>query len=95
MVAGLEKAPLADDAPAAKRLEKVSLEQLFAEAEALGHVRVFSSMDADPGTSYRAVIQFSMPQGVLLEAGSEFRMPLAAALMQAIERAQNLRKSVK
>lgn len=76
-------------------IHEVLLEQLFSAAEELGHVSVFSDQDGTPGSSYCVTIHFPVPTGCELKARSDFGLSMPDALMQAIERAEKIRRSFK
>ena len=72
------------------RFSRLTLEQLFGYAEQFGRVYIFSSDSAAPPECYSATIEFNSIPGVALKATSEFKLPLSFALMQAIDRAEQV-----
>lgn len=74
----------------AARLEALTIEELFREAEQFGSVRVFGNANKRPPSCYRITIEFRTMRGMNLDAQSEFDMTLRAGLIQVIERAERV-----
>lgn len=73
-----------------ERLRSLSLEELFSHAEQFGRVHIYSSEKTAPPSRYHARIEFDSIPGTSLKASSEFKLPIAQALMQAIDRAEQI-----
>ena len=72
-----------------------TLADLWANAEAHGHVRIHSGENYPRPRSYHCVITFPTIEGTALEARSEFGQTLVVALNQAIEKAEKIRAHFK
>lgn len=73
-----------------------SLESLIATAEAYGVVKMYGIQAEGkyPG-GYWVKVEFDTVTGTSLCAESDYRLPLAVALRQAIDRAEVIRKQFK
>jgi hypothetical protein len=77
-------------------LYKMTLEELWGEAESYGVIQIYSDADVSVRKeSYNARIKFKTMAGISLEASSEFRITLKTALSQAIAKARIIREQFK
>lgn len=79
-----------EDVASAKAADPLSLDDIWAQAEAFGRVRIHSSNDAPLPNRYHCVIEFETIPGCTLEAASKYRLPLKAAIIEAIEAARKI-----
>lgn len=77
---------------AAQAAQAESLEALIARAESYGTVSIYGvKADGDRPAGYLVLIAFHTIKDVKLEANSEYRVPLADGLRQAIDKAEQIR----
>lgn len=73
--------------------EASSLDQLWAEAEEYGAVRIWANPKCPLPSRYHCVIEFLTIPGTRLEAKGGYDLPLKQALGEAIENARTIAKS--
>ena len=74
-------------------VDRMSLEELFAEAEMFGECDIYCSK-GEQGR-YRAKITFQTPAGIDLTAKSGFGMPILDAMRQAVDAARKIAEQMK